>query len=223
MKYFRYTLRGLQGFVRVGPRKIFGLLVWISEGFVSPSPTLVKQNVLRRWGGEETWVETGTYLGQTTAFLAQFGSEVVSIEPSLMHFENAQNRFRNIGNIKLVFGYSEEQLEKIMLTFIKNDVSDVSFWLDGHYSGGTTVQGNKETPIREELSVISRYKTQLKSVSVMIDDVRNFNPSLIQFMNYPKLSELVQWADQNDLFWTIDHDIFVATNRLSKINNYSSR
>lgn len=174
-------------------------------------------------GGEETWVETGTYLGQTTAFLAQFGSEVVSIEPSLIHFENAQNRFRNIGNIKLVFGYSEEQLEKIMLTFIKNDVSDVSFWLDGHYSGGTTVQGNKETPIREELSVISRYKTQLKSVSVMIDDVRNFNPSLIQFMNYPKLSELVQWADQNDLFWTIDHDIFVATNRLSKINNYSSR
>jgi hypothetical protein len=223
MKYFRYTLIGLRGFVRVGPRKIFGLLAWISEGFVSPSPVLVKQNVLRRWGGEKTWVETGTYLGQTTAFLARFGSEVVSIEPSLMHFENAQNRFRNIENVKLVFGYSEEQLEKIMLTLIKNDVSDVSFWLDGHYSGGTTVQGNKETPIREELSVISRYITHLNSVSVMIDDVRNFNPNLIQFTNYPKLFELVQWADQNKLFWTIEHDIFVATNRLNKINIYSSR
>jgi len=223
MSYLRYVLVGLRSFVKVGPRKIFGLLVWISEGFVSPSPVMVKQNVLRRWGGEKTWVETGTYLGSTTAFLSRFALEVVSIEPSPMHFENAKSRFKDCQNIDLVFGYSEQQIEKILVTLIKSDVKDISFWLDGHYSGGTTVLGDKETPIREELSVISRYLSDFSLVSILIDDVRNFNPSILQFNNYPKLFELAQWAEHNHLFWTIEHDIFIASNRLNKLNDYSKR
>ena len=108
------------------------------------------------------------------------------------------------------------------MTLVKNDVSDVSFSLNGHFSGGTTIQGIEDTPIREELSLISQYLSYFKLLSIMVDDVRSFNPSTLQYINYPKLSELIQWADQNKLFWNIEHDIFIATNRYNVIENYSS-
>lgn len=119
MRFFRYALVGLRAFAQVGPRKLFGLLEWMSDGFVSPSPVTVKQDVLRRWGGEKTWVETGTYLGSTTAFLSRFALAVVSIEPSPIHFENVSNRFKDISNVDLVFGYSEEQIEEILIKLVK--------------------------------------------------------------------------------------------------------
>ena len=87
---------------------------------------------------------------------------------------------------------------------------DVSFWLDGHYSGGDTYQGPLDTPIREELNEISQMLDQLNSVSVFVDDIRCFDPSSQEYSQYPSRNWLAQWADQNGLNWTIEHDIFIA-------------
>jgi hypothetical protein len=57
----------------------------------------------------------------------------------------------------------------------------------------------------------------------MVDDARIFNPGILQFESYPKLFELAEWAEHNQLFWTIEHDIFIATNRFHKIDVYSKR
>jgi hypothetical protein len=49
----------------------------------------------------------------------------------------------------------------------------------------------------------------------MIDDVRCFNPELIEYSSYPTLNTLVEWANQNGLSWKIEHDIFIAKSKLN--------
>jgi len=48
---------------------------WRQRGYAAPSPPHVKHALLLRVGmPEETWIETGTYLGDTTALLARRAS-----------------------------------------------------------------------------------------------------------------------------------------------------
>lgn len=93
------------------------------------------------------------------------------------------------------------------------DRVDISFWLDGHFSGENTFQGPSDTPIRQELTTIGEHLSDFSRVSVLIDDVRCFNPSVSEYSNYPDISFLVDWAKSHKLFWTIEHDIFIATNK----------
>jgi len=56
------------------------------------------------------------------------------------------------------------------------------FWLDGHYSGGNTGKGEKETPIMEEIETI--LSSPLPHV-VLVDDARCFGTE----KDYPTLSD----------------------------------
>ena len=57
------------------------------------------------------------------------------------------------------------------------------FWLDGHYSGGETARGKKDTPILEELITIFGAKEEH---IILIDDARLFGSA----KDYPSLKEL---------------------------------
>ena len=48
----------------------------------------------------------------------------------------------------------------------------------------------------------------------MIDDVRCFNPDHDEYKTYPPLKSLVDWAENNNLNWNIEQDIFVAKSRV---------
>lgn len=89
---------------------------------------------------------------------------------------------------------------------------NISFWLDGHYSARETYKGKQDTPITDELNEIGKNLQNLKKVVIMIDDIRCFDPSLEGFEDYPTRSYLVNWADSNNFWWTIEHDIFIAKN-----------
>ena len=58
------------------------------------------------------------------------------------------------------------------------------FWLDGHFSGGITAKGEKETPVMEEIDQILNHR--VKGHTILIDDARCFgvDPS------YPTIAEL---------------------------------
>ena len=200
-------------FFSLGRVKLDALGAYHKRNYASPSPTYVKDLVLMKWGGLATWVETGTNVGKTTELLANFGKEVFSIEPSKELFELAGLRLKERNNVTLVLGTSEESLGPILQELVDKGHADLSFWLDGHYSEGNTFRGENETSVIQELKEISKIASRLNSVSVMIDDVRCFRPVLPIWANYPDLNHLVNWANSLNLFWTIEHDIFIATNR----------
>ena len=180
---------------------------WKRRDFVMPAPQRVKWSVLRRYGGlTDVWVETGTYRGDTTAFLARTAAHVHSIEPGPELAEAARWRFRGNSRVTIHQGLSEDRLPGLLETL----EGPVSFWLDGHFSAGITFQGPTDTPIREELAVIAQHLRRLGRVKVLVDDVRCFDPSNPVLASYPPRGWLVEWAETNGLTWTIEQDIFAA-------------
>lgn len=182
---------------------------WSDREFAPPSPYFIKQKVLLRNGlRDATWVETGTYMGDTTKFLSEIATMVYSIEPEPTLFSQAEQKFSNTSNVKIIKGLSEEVLPKLLPTISGN----VCFWLDGHYSEGITFKGPQDTPIIDELTVIGENIAPMGKFVVMIDDVRCFDPKNPAYSSYPPVDFLVDWARKHNLTWHIEHDIFIAKN-----------
>ena len=188
-------------------RQYLAYCFWKDRGFSVPCPQEVKLEVLlRNGGGDITWIETGTFHGETTQELARDARMVYTIEPSPQLFAKAVDRFAGVANVECLNGLSEDLLPGLLPRI----ESPVSFWLDGHYSAGETFKGPVDTPIGMELEVIERHLTRWEKVSVLIDDVRCFAP---ESPEYPPLDFLVDWSRKNGLRWHIEHDIFVASKR----------
>jgi hypothetical protein len=186
--------------------------LWAERGYAAPSPSFIKRQVVLRNGiPGATWVETGTYKGDTAALLSDSAKMVFTIEPAPHLFEAAKKRFASKHNVEVINGLSEEVFPQL----IPKLTGEVNFWLDGHFSTGITHQGPKDTPIEEELACIEKHMGNFTRLAVLIDDVRCFNPTLPNCAGYPKLDVLVDWARKNNLVWHIEHDIFVAKNVIS--------
>jgi hypothetical protein len=180
---------------------------WARRGYAAPSPHFIKQACLLRNGfPAATWVETGTFLGQTTELLSRHAARVYSIEPEPKLFARAQKLFVSRKHVEVLNGTSENVFPELLPRIN----GDVNFWLDGHYSAGITFKGLQDTPILDELACISRNIDRFDRVCVLIDDIRCFNPSLKEYSSYPSLDTLVAWATSHKLNWHIEHDIFVA-------------
>lgn len=188
-------------------RNIWEYLAWSSRDFAAPSPRYIKWGVLKRNGIKgSTWIETGTYHGDTTAYIENFASRVISIEPDANLARCAKKRFQRQPKIEIREGASEHIFDKIL-----TEVSgDVTFWLDGHWSGEGTYHGTNETPIRQECELIASNLPKMANTRIMIDDMRCFGAKDHAFRNYPSRHFLVSWARDNGLSWHIEHDIFVA-------------
>lgn len=88
---------------------------WKRGGYASPAPRRVKQAVLKRHhisGG--TWVETGTWMGDTTDFLSGIADHVWSIEPEPKLAASARERFLHRANVTIVEGLSEDHLGQFL-------------------------------------------------------------------------------------------------------------
>ncbi len=180
---------------------------WRNKGYSSPSPQFIKTQVLKRNGIKSgTWVETGTYLGDTTKFLAKnfTNSRIISLEPQYSIFKFAKFRLRRKKNVEIINGSSEEMFEKT----VNKLVGPVNFWLDGHFSGDITYQGESISPIIKELDLIEKHKARMSDLVVFIDDIRDFDEDLNS--GYPSRDVLVAWANKNNFKWNIEQDIFVA-------------
>lgn len=145
-------------------------------------------------------------MGDTTSVLSSVAKMVYSIEPEPTLFSEAQQRFSNTTNVKIMKGLSEDVLPELLPALSGN----VCFWLDGHYSAGITFKGPQETPIREELTAIGRHITQMSKIVVLVDDVWCFDPTNPELSAYPPADFLVDWARKHNLVWHIEHDIFIA-------------
>jgi hypothetical protein len=184
-------------------------LTWEMRDFSPPSPHYIKQRVLQRHSlPDTTWIESGTHLGLTTKKLAKYSKIVYTIEPEPKLYSFAKKRLATFNNVHIINSLSEVALP----TILKQVNGNVCFWLDGHFSAGNTHKGPQDTPIIDELSIITSNLSRLDLVVIMVDDVRCFDPNNEEYSSYPSLSYLVNWAHLNKLNWIIEHDIFIAKN-----------
>ena len=182
------------------------LEAWEERGWAAPSPPFVKRTVLRRYSlPSATWIETGTFRGDTTAFLASFARKVVTIEPEPAFFARARDRFCDEEAVEVVHGLSEVVLP-LLLPSVRGPVC---FWLDGHYSSPGTFRGPLETPVLEELAAIEASIDRFDGVVVLIDDIRNFAGTTAK-ASYPSLDLVVDWSRRNRMQWHVEHDILIA-------------
>ncbi len=185
-------------------KRIFSLFRWFKEQkFSPPSPDFVKRETLKRHSIKNcTWIETWTFKGETTRFLANNFPSVHTVEPSALLIENAQNKLQGYKNINFHKGTSEEVFEDICASL----KGDLCFWLDGHYSSGSTYKAHLSTPIKHELEVIKKHLSSFNNVVILIDDVRC---SFRENTDYPSLNYYVDWANSINFNWSIEHDIFI--------------
>jgi len=77
------------------------------------------------------------------------------------------------------------------------------FWLDAHYSADSTIKGDVETPIAEELKAILHHSVQ--NHVILIDDARRF----IGKNDYPTIKWLKDYVLKYRPDWSfeIENDI----------------
>jgi hypothetical protein len=177
-----------------------------------PAPPEVKVKTLMRWGTRAIWIETGTYEGLTTIELSKFARQVITLEPSLKYYNLASKNLAAHSNIELVNGTSEDSLDLVLSKLVEsNNISDLSFWLDAHFSSGETFKGKKDSPIIEELRIIQNYLAKIIHLTIFIDDVRLFRDDPSMPEHFPNLSKVLDWVQLNELIWTIEHDILIIS------------
>ena len=201
------TARALTASLITSPRD---WMRWRSRGFYAPAPQSVKMSVLRRYGGHcRTWIETGTYRADTTVWLSTWAERVISIEPQAALHAAAVARTNTLDNVDILHGASEDLIADVLADI----AGPTGFWLDGHYSEGSTFNGPLVTPIVLELEAIGRWLSQGHPATVLIDDFRMFPNEQDLPSAYPGRRWLLDWALALDLSWTVENDIFVAWSR----------
>lgn len=184
---------------------------WFKRNFDSPSPEFVKHKVLERFNLENsTWIETGTYYGDTTEFLSKFASKIFSIEADERLSNIAKKKFLKSENIKIINGESQNILEQILKE--EKLTKNICFYLDAHLcmdhvtNEKTYGVKNSETPILNELKLIEKEIMNYEKINIIIDDIRLFGKN---FENYPSLDVLVEWSKTSKSKWQIQHDMFI--------------
>jgi hypothetical protein len=122
------------------------------------------------------FVETGTFVGDTVAYMVPHFRSIISIELSHELAERAQRRFLRESRVQILEGDSSEMLRVIVPTLQERGF----FWLDGHYSHSCTVDGEpletargaEDTPVLKELAVVLADETH--DHVILIDDARLF-------------------------------------------------
>lgn len=181
---------------------IIDAVIWRVDGRPMPPPPYVKHAILRRHAREfnlDTFVETGTCLGDTVYAMRRVCKKIFSIELSKELAEKARRRFSRYANIQILEGDSTVILPQIL----KSIDTPCLFWLDAHFSGGVTVVGSSPTPILEEVKAIIEHS--VKGHVIMVDDARLF----VGKSGYPTMEQLNSFVtgSRPDIIMDVRNDI----------------
>jgi hypothetical protein len=132
-------------------------------------------------------LESGTYLGESTAFFATIYPEVTSFEPYGPLAKYNTERFSKNQRIKIINKASQHALDGIL----KNYDGKLNFWLDGHFSGlGTFGKIENASPVIQELNTIFSWEgsSEQNKALIAIDDARLFKgqngyPTVLEVAN----------------------------------------
>ncbi|MEI6676820.1 MAG: hypothetical protein WCO57_16745 [Verrucomicrobiota bacterium] len=160
---------------------------WRRQGFKPPFPCLLKRTIIKTEAEKfdaSVLVETGTFLGDTPWFFRKLFRKIFSIEVHPGFALAAATRFSRWPHIQILEGDSAARLPEIVSAVDGRCV----YWLDGHYSAGTTGRSDCDCPIWGELaSIIGKNRSPF---IILIDDARCFGTD----PSYPSLADLQKFA-----------------------------
>ena len=153
-----------------------------------------------------TFIETGTFLGDSAAWASQRFERVYTIERSEDLWQRAQQRLAPLDNVTCLWGDSRQALKSLTTTAQERTL----FWLDAHWSGDDTYGEKDECPLSDELEVILGNRP---GSYVLIDDARLFlsppplphNPA-----NWPAVDQVVGLLSKHGLYVVVLEDVIVA-------------
>ena len=152
-------------------------------------------------------VETGTYRGGGTRLLAEIFDDVVTIELSEDLHHAAAQELAGLANVNALHGDSRTELGPLAAEGLPT-----LYWLDGHWSGGTTAGAAHECPVLDELTAIGGGHVD---DCVLIDDARLFAaapPPPHDPTQWPTLIEVLDALrlHRPDHHLTMLHDLVIA-------------
>jgi hypothetical protein len=182
-------------------------IIWQKTQGCGPMPNYGKQQVVIEYlkkFGLRTFIETGTYKGKMVYAVMPYVDTIYSIELDPVHCLRVQKRFAGYPNIHIIHGQSGDVLPGIMA-----DINEPClFWLDAHYSGGSTAKGPQDTPIMQEMQCLLSHPLADRHV-ILIDDARCFVGKDV----YPAIEELQQFILDCKQDWVFEvKDDIIRTN-----------
>jgi hypothetical protein len=174
---------------------------WRLRGSPPPAPPHLKRAIIAkyvRYHHPSSFIETGTFRGDTVAQIAALVSNVISIELDETLWQAADRRFARRSHVRIMHGDSEKLLASVVVELR----GPALFWLDGHYSGRSTALGSSPTPIMAELETILASD---HGHIVLIDDARLFD----EINGWPSLAEIEDLMTKRrpDATWLVRDDI----------------
>jgi len=133
------------------------------------------------------FIETGSYLGDGIQQAIDAGfKKIYSIELSRNFYTHCCDRFEKNEIVHCICGDSGEKLFEVM----EEQNEQITFWLDGHYSGGDTAIGPENTPLLRELEAIKRHP--IKTHTILIDDLRGWIRELRGFDTLDLMKKILE-------------------------------
>ncbi|MGX9117698.1 rRNA adenine N-6-methyltransferase family protein [Mesorhizobium sp. BHbsci] len=176
--------------------------------FVPHSLTkLHNMKTCRDMTGATTAVEIGSYKGVTTKRMSHLFERVISVEIDEALYHQASKRCAGRKNVELLLGDGAKLLPEIATR-----VDKALIFLDGHFSGGETGQGDEPEPVLKELDLIAPFISNF--VAVVVDDFRLFGVE----PGWPRKSEVIQRLETllPETQWRLSvlNDQFLAVRKL---------
>jgi hypothetical protein len=165
-------------------RNLSQITRWVLAGMPLPPVPAAKRSIilaLLERHGVKTFVETGTFKGDTLAAVAATGIRSISVELSQEYFNRANQRFAGQRHVELHQGDAGDVLPRIVATLSEPAL----FWLDGHYSAGETAHGVLASPVSAEVRCI--LDSPVRGHVILIDDAHEF----IGEGGYPELGHFL--------------------------------
>jgi hypothetical protein len=117
----------------------------------------------------ETFVETGTFRGETVRCMKRIFNEIHTIELSKEYYDTT-SRLESDPRIFFHHGDSVKVLRGLLHHLLKPTI----FYLDAHFCHKGTAKGEEEVPLLKELEIVVEHPFH---DLIIIDDVRLFGTS----------------------------------------------
>jgi len=163
--------------------------------------------VLSVRGDRNIFVETGTAVGETTAWASEHFDKVISIEFMDDLYRSCIERFWDTNNVKVIHGDSSDWIE----LFEFHIADDAVWFLDAHnINRSDGLLPPSETPIIKELKTIfTDFERPSHDHIVIVDDLRLFGSE----EGYPSMSDIHNLSNLYNFDIEINRsmDLFIAS------------